>query len=301
MRSEMVTGILAGIREMIKPFENANPEDIPAIRGAMPVPEETPPLPPDVTVTETNANGVPALWVQAEGTDPDIRFVRFHGGGYVLGGPGADNTAPISREGNCVVLDVDYRLAPEHTYPAALEDALNAIQFARDNGPLGPSTAKTIFVGGDSAGGGLALAALIALRDKGAELPSAAVTMSAWTDLSLSGTSMDERDSIDPMLGRVHLDIWGRAYVGDADLTTPLASPLFADLSGLPPLLMQVGTDEVLFDDTIRVAEKAQEAGVSVRTEIYGGQHHVFQNMAALIPEGNDAYASIGAFLKRHA
>ena len=300
MRSEMVAGILAGIREMIKPFENAKPEDIPKIRAAMPVPEEAAPIPPDVTVTKVDANGVPALWVNTEEANPDIRFVRFHGGGYVLGSPGVDSTAPISREGHCVVLDVDYRLAPEHTYPAALEDALTAIRFARKNGPNGPSAAKTIFVGGDSAGGGLALAALIALRDAGDELPNAAVTMSAWTDLSLSGESMHARASLDPMLDQTHLDIWGRAYVGDDDLTTPLASPLFADLAGLPPLLMQVGTDEVLFDDTIRFAQKAQDCGVSVRTEIYGGQHHVFQNMAALIPEGNDAYASIGAFLKRY-
>ena len=261
------------------------------------------PASPEITVSTVNVGPVPSEWVSAPGADPDRRLLYFHGGGYVVGAPETrrDLAGRISAASGCVVLTAGYRLAPEHPFPAAVDDAWDALRFIRASGPSGQSPARALFIGGESAGGGLTLATLVATRDAGEPMPDAAVTLSAWTDLAISGESMQTRATADPMI----TDLTGLremidAYLGGADPRAPLASPLYADLSGLPPLLMQVGDDEVLLSDTTAVAEKARAAGVEVTEEVWPEMFHVFQSYASVLPEAQQAVERIGEFLKAH-
>ena len=233
--------------------------------------------------------------------DPASRLLYFHGGGYVLGSLDSyrNLAARIGAAAGCAVLAVDYRLAPEHPFPAAVEDGLAALRWLRVNGPQGPAPAVNCFVDGDSAGGGLALAVLIAARDANESLPDAVVTVSAWTDLVGTGVSLVSRREVDPMADQQRLDLEAALYLQGADPRTPLASPLYADLHGLPPLLLQAGDAEVLLDDTTRVAEKARAAGMEVMLEIWPEMIHVWQSFAGILPEGRRAIARIGQFLRR--
>ena len=195
------------------------------------------------------------------------------------------------------VLVIDYRLAPEHPYPAAVDDALAAVRWISANGPNGPAPASATFVAGDSAGGGLTLATLIGARNHGVRMPDAAVTLSAWNDLACIGNTMHTRAAVDPMVTAALLQRMIGEYLQGGNPAQPLASPLYADLRGLPPLLMQVGDAEVLLDDTLRVAEKAQAAGVDVTVDVYPEMIHIFQLFAPVLPEGQQAIDRIGAFL----
>jgi acetyl esterase/lipase len=188
---------------------------------------------------------------------------------------------------------VDYRLAPEHPFPAAVDDAVAAYRFALSTGVDPANTALC----GDSSGGGLALATLVALRDHGDPLPATAVCMSPWTDLTLSGASLQENRGADPMVSASTLGLMADAYLGDLDPRSPTASPLFADLAGLPPLLIQVGSPELLLDDTTRFAERAEAAGVDVTLEIWDDVFHVWHSFADLLPEARDAIARIGTYV----
>jgi acetyl esterase/lipase len=201
--------------------------------------------------------------------------------------------AQLARATGTRVLAVDYRLAPEHPYPAALEDAVAAYRWALDAG-YAPSQ---VVVAGDSAGGGLALATVVALRDAGAPLPAGAVCLSPWLDLALTGASMRSNARVDPILSYEILDGYARLYASAHDRTSPLISPLYADLRGLPPLLIQVGTEEVLLDDAVRCADRAQAAGVAVTLEVVDGMFHVFQMVGAL-PETQAAMREIAVFVK---
>jgi acetyl esterase/lipase len=198
------------------------------------------------------------------------------------------------------VLVLDYRLAPEHPHPAAVHDALAALRWMYEHGPTGAAPARATFVAGDSAGGGLTLATLIAARDAGVHLPNAAVAISAWTDLACTGNTMRTRADVDPMVTEAVLSRMTQDYLQGGDARQPLASPLYADLRGLPPLLMQVGDAEVLLDDTTRVADKARAAGVDVTLEIYPEMIHIFQLFAPILPEGQQAIERIGAFIRAH-
>jgi monoterpene epsilon-lactone hydrolase len=261
------------------------------------------PMPPGATATPVIANGVPCEWVIAPGADPALRLLYLHGGGYVIGNLNThrDMAAILSQETGASALTVDYRLAPEHPFPAAVEDALAAYRFILSVGPQGPADAGAVFIAGDSAGGGLSLATAIAARDADDRLPDAVVAISAWTDLSQSGNSYDTRRDADIRLAKAGVDAMAAAYLGDADPRTPLASPLFADLRGLPPLLLQVGDAEIVLDDTRAFTRRAREAGVDVSEEIWPDAFHVWHHQWATVPESMEAVRRIGDFCKRHA
>lgn len=266
---------------------------IDALRAVM---EEMDPLatvPEDVTWSDFDAGGVPARHVAAPGVRDDRGVLYFHGGGYVAGSLDSHTELMgcIARACRAPVLGIDYRLAPEHPYPAAVDDAVASYERLLGNG-IDPAR---VVIGGDSAGGGLTLACLLALRSAGTPLPAGAILISPWTDLSGSGGSMQGRLAADPMLSGDLLAPMATAYAGEAGLTDPGVSPLFGDLAGLPPLLVQVGDDEVLLDDSTRLAERAETVGVSVRLHVFEGAFHVFQ-MFPTLPESREALEEMGRF-----
>ena len=244
-----------------------------------------------------------AEWLVPRGARTDVRLVYLHGGAYIAGSRRSHRglASRIARAIGCVALVPEYRLAPEHPFPAALEDARLALAHAFGHGPDGESPATAVILAGDSAGGGLTISTLVSARDDRARLPVAAVTLSAWTDLEGKGESVRTRAELDPMIPPALIPGWARLYLGDRDPATPLASPVNADLTGLPPLLMQVGDHEVLLDDTVRVAERAEAAGVQVALEVWPEAFHVFQAFAGAIPEGRQAIEHIGRFCRAHA
>jgi acetyl esterase/lipase len=194
------------------------------------------------------------------------------------------------------VLAIDYRLAPEHPFPAALDDALSAYRWLLDGG----AAPDKILVMGDSAGGGLTLAALLKLRDDSLPLPAAAVALSPWTDLALTGASLKLNARSDPMLNVEHLPMLAQEYLAGADPRLPYISPLYGDLAGLPPVLLQVGGDEILRDDAVRMHERLRDAGCQSELEVWPRMPHVWHAFAPVLPEARRAIASIGAFARRH-
>lgn len=256
------------------------------------------------TVTPVNANGIPGEWVTVEESNPNRRVLYFHGGGYVFGSPLTHRRLceDIARAGGCAVLNLEYRLAPEHPFPAALDDAIEALKFVQANGPEGAGTPQSTFVAGDSAGGGLTLATLLAAREQGLDQPDAAIAISPWTDLTNSGESITALANDDPQKSSVPmLQNLAREYLGETEAENPLASPLYADYAGLPPLLLQVGGAEMLLSDTTRAAERARAAGVDVIEEVWDDMFHVWHQYAPMLPEGRQAIARIGEFIKLHA
>jgi acetyl esterase/lipase len=238
--------------------------------------------------------GVPVLHVGDETSD-DVVF-HLHGGGYVLGSAAdlARLSGAIGARAGAQVISVDYRRPPEHPFPAALDDALAAYRGLLDSGV--PSA--RIALAGESAGGGLVLATMLAAREAGLPLPSSAVVLSAWTDLTLASESLTSRIAVDPFMRKEALAAWGELYRAGADAANPLISPVFADLHGLPPLLIQVGSNEVLLDDSVRLAARAAADEVEVRLEVTPGASHVFQSFGARVDEANRALDGIGAFIK---
>ena len=246
--------------------------------------------------------GMPCEWVIAEGSDPQLRLLYLHGGGYVSGS-GAfylAMAAHLSAVARCVVLLPDYRLAPEHRFPAALEDCIRAHEWLATSGPDGPAPAKATFVAGDSAGGGLTLATLLALRDRRCPLPAAGIAFSPFTDLTLAGKSIRSEAEFDPIMSPRCLPQFVNLYLGDADARHPLASPVFADYTGIPPLLFQVGEHEIIRDDSVSAAAKARADGVDVILEVWPGMFHVFQSHEPLLPEGRQAIEHVAAFMWSH-
>jgi epsilon-lactone hydrolase len=193
-------------------------------------------------------------------------------------------------------LGLNYRLAPMHPFPAAVEDATAAYRWLLMMG-IEPGC---IAIAGDSAGAGLALAATITARDQGLPLPGAVVCLSPWVDLAVTGASMESKAAEDPIVSREMLLGWGRLYLGDRDPRTPLASPLYADLHHIPPMLIQVGSAEVLLDDSIRLAERASAAGVNITLDVWPDLIHVWQSFAPILPEARDAIERIGEFVRKH-
>ena len=254
------------------------------------------PVPDDVLVSDVNAGGVPAHWLAAPGADAGRVLLFLHGGGYELGSLRSDGelAARLGRASGMRVLFPEYRLAPEHPFPAAIDDVLAAWRWLRTAQDL---SARSIAVAGDSAGGGLAVALLVAARDAGEALPAAAVLMSPTVDLTSSGASMTERTDQDPLSTPAMLRQFAADYLAGADPKAPLASPLFAALSGLPPLLVQVGTADLLLSDSERLAAAAAESGVDVTLEIGDGLTHVYQLLLGT-PEAAEATERIGKFLR---
>jgi monoterpene epsilon-lactone hydrolase len=253
------------------------------------------PLPADVTVTSAELGGVPTAEITVDGVHPRHVVLYFHGGVYVLGDAfsAAGLASQVGRRTSATVFSVDYRLAPEHPYPAAVDDALAAYQALLHNG-IAPSD---IVFAGESAGGGLAVATLVNARDHGLPLPAAAYLMSPYADLTLAGTTMETKREVDLLLGRELLEPRAADYTAGQGADLPLVSPIFADLSGLPPLIIQVGTHEVLLDDAVRLAHRAATADVEVTLDITPRVPHVFQSFHPLLDEATAALDRAGQFL----
>jgi len=256
------------------------------------------PLPAGVTVTAAAPGGVPAAEITIDGTEPRHVVLYFHGGVYVIGDAfqAAGLAAQIARRTRARVISVDYRLAPEHPYPAAVDDALAAYQALLDDGTPPPG----IVFAGESAGGGLALATLVNARDHGLPLPAAAYLMSPYADLTLAGATMDTKSKADPLLSRENLQPRVADYTAGHDPALGLISPVFADLSGLPPLIIQAGTHEVLLDDAIRLARQAATADVEITLDITPGVPHVFQAYYPILDEATAALDRAGQLLSVH-
>ena len=254
------------------------------------------PLPEGAWFSPVIAGGVAAEWMDLPGMTPGRVFLLLHGGGYNAGSPKTHRKlgAYLAQVTKMRVLTPDYRLAPEHPFPAAVEDALLAYGWLLSEG----HAPGDIVVGGDSAGGGLALSMLLALREAKAEMPRAAVLMAPWTDLTVSSPSYEELRALDPIITRENLREAGLWYAGRRDPADPMASPLFADLTGLPPMLIHAGGDEVMLDDSRRFAERALAAGVKVDFKIWPGLWHVFQSAVPQVPEAAVAIAEIGDFVR---
>lgn len=256
-------------------------------------------FPEGVVGTPVSADGVPAEWIDAPGGRTDRALLYLHGGGYVAGSIDSHRnlTGHLAKATGIRVLALDYRLAPEHPHPAAVQDAVTAFRWMRAQG----LDAGAIAVAGDSAGGGLTLATLLSLRDQGDALPGAAVAISPLTDLEATGESMTTRAAADPMVSKGSLLQMARLFLGEGgDPHDPLAAPLHADCTGLPPLLIQVGDAETLLDDSTRFAAKAEAAGVDVTLEVWPEMVHVFQASAGFVPESDEAIAKIAVFLGKH-
>ncbi|MCB0508268.1 MAG: alpha/beta hydrolase [Chitinophagales bacterium] len=238
--------------------------------------------------------GVDAAWFTPNGYSKSKTILYLHGGGYVMGSYNTHRAliGRIARASNCKALAINYKKAPENAYPLAVKDALAAYKQMLAEGY------ENIFIMGDSAGGGLTLALLQLIRKY--RLPKAAgsVLLSPWTDLTLSGESIRTKKDKDPLITPHLLEIFSKRYFADADPKNPLISPLFADVKGFPPTLIQVGGHEVLFDDSIRMAKKLNQAGVDVQLEIYENMMHVWQFFGGIVPEANKAIEEIGAFVK---
>ena len=248
--------------------------------------------------SRVNAGGVTAEWVTAEGASDSRVVLYFHGGGYIIGSPRTHRAmmAHLSRDSASRVLALDYRLAPEHPFPAPVEDSVAAYRWLLAEG-FDPAR---ITLGGDSAGGGLTVAALVQIRYLGLPLPAAGVCVSPWVDMEGLGESMETRAEADPMVGKENLMISAKTYLGGADPRAPIAAPLYADLRGLPPILIQVGDAEVLLDDSTRLAGVAREAGVEVQMDVWDDMIHVWHVFAPILPEGKQAIKQAGDFIKKH-
>lgn len=245
------------------------------------------------------ANGVPGEWVIPAGAGSERVILYLHGGAYNAGSTRSHRAlaANIAYASRARALTIDYRLAPEHPYPAALTDAFSAYQWLLESG-IRP---EQLVVTGDSAGGGLTIALLVALRERGIPMPAAAVVLSPWTDLTDSGESWQENAKADYMINGPKLKEAARLYLKDVSPRTPLASPVYANLHGLPPLLIQVGSEEVLLSDSMRLAENARLSGVDVTLDVWEGMQHVWQFAASLVPEARQAIEKIGEFVRAHS
>jgi epsilon-lactone hydrolase len=256
------------------------------------------PLPADVTVTAAALGGVPTAEITIDGIEPRHVVLYFHGGVYVLGDAfqAAGLASQIGRRTRAKVISVDYRLAPEHPYPAAVDDALAAYEALLQNG----TAPSDIAFAGESAGGGLAVATLVNARDHGLPLPAAAFAMSPYADLTLAGTTMQTKGEVDVLMSRENLQARVSDYTSGQDAALGLISPVFADLSGLPPLIIQAGSHEVLLDDAVRLARQAAIADVQVTLDITPRVPHVFQAYAPILDEGAAALDRAGQFLSAH-
>jgi acetyl esterase/lipase len=243
--------------------------------------------------------GVPGEWQMPSVLTGNRVILYLHGGGYVIGSVAThrDMVGRIADASGARALLLDYRLAPEHPFPAAVDDAVAAYRGLLGTG----AKPENIVFAGDSAGGGLTVAALVALKQQGLPLPAAGICLSPWVDLTFSGESMKTKLEADPLLGPGPLKWMGDLYLAGQAPESPLASPLFADLTGLPPLLIQVGSEEVLLDDALRLNAAAKAAGINVSLEVWDGMMHVWHLMAAMIPEGKQAIQGIGKYIAAHS
>ncbi|MGW1564724.1 alpha/beta hydrolase [Streptomyces sp. NPDC002144] len=256
------------------------------------------PLPPDVSTKEGELGGVPVVTVATPDNDPATVVLYLHGGAYAIGSAAdaAGLAGDVARRTAARAVCVDYRLAPEHPFPAAVDDALDVYRALLDDGI--PSS--TIAFVGESAGGGLAVATLLAAKDAGLPQPSSAAVFSPWADLSVSGDSAVGKAAVDPALTPEGLRTRARDYLRDTAVTAPRASPVFADLTGLAPLLIQVGSHEILLDDAARLTARAAEHDVHVELQVWPQVPHVFQAFAPMLDEADAALDAAAAFTRAH-
>jgi monoterpene epsilon-lactone hydrolase len=260
----------------------------------------------DLEIIPVEANGVPAEWVKPTAHEDGV-ILYLHGGAYVAGSPRTHRnlTTRLAEATKRWVLAIDYRMAPEHPHPAAVDDAVAAYRFLlappqRNGGANGAQSSSQIAIVGDSAGGGLTVGLLVALKDAGLPMPACAVPISPWTDLEGTGTSWTTRQDADPLIDANDLRKKGAMYLGGADPHTPTAAPIYADLSGLPPMLVLVGGAEVLLDDALVLVDRARTAGVDVTLDLQDEMIHVWPLFAGLAPECDAAVERIAEFVDKH-
>ncbi len=255
------------------------------------------PLPKGTEYEPVTADGITGEWVFKKKHPSGRTLLYLHGGGYVINSAKShrSHVANIANAADARVLNIDYRLAPEHPFPAAVEDAVQAYRWLlkQDIPP------QQIAIAGDSAGGGLTVATMLALKEAGDQLPGGGVCLSPWFDLAMTGNSNKDKIKVDKILDPIDIENMAAHYLQQADPETPTASPLYGDLTGLPPLLIHVGTDELLLDDSRRFAELARQAGVEVQLDIWEGMFHVWHLAAGIVPEATQAIGEIADFLKK--
>jgi len=293
----MASEELAKVIAMIKSVPRDPTASVERMRGAMEKVSEH--VARDVKCEAVSAGGVPAEWIVPPNAANDRVILYLHGGGYVMGSINTHRAmiARIARASEAKALALNYRMAPEDPFPTAVDDATAAYRWLLAQG----YKPGKIVISGDSAGGGLTLATLLALRDAGTPLPAAAVPISPWADLEGTGASIETRAAADPMVDKAGLLRMAQMYAGYSDPKNPLISPIYADYKGLPPMLIQVGDAEILLDDSTRVAERARAAGVKVELEAWPEMFHVWHVFAKILPEGQQAIDRIGEYVRAHA
>ncbi|MDF2602056.1 MAG: alpha/beta hydrolase [Methylobacterium brachiatum] len=272
------------------------PADLAARRARVDALGASDPLPDDVHVQPTKIRALPAEWTATPGADRDRVILFLHGGGYVSGSLASHRhvVAQAGREAGTRTLALAYRLAPEHPFPAAIGDALAGYRFLLESG----FTPERIALAGESAGGGLALAAILSLRERGLPLPGCLWLSSPWTDLALTGGSLDAKASVDPLISRAYLAELASAYLNGTDPRDPLVSPIYADLAGLPPTLIQVGSAETLLDDALRLAGVAAAADVAVTLQVWPHMIHAWHLFYPEVAAGRRSLASAGRYIR---
>ena len=250
----------------------------------------------DVTVFDIDAGGVTCQWITAPDVPQDRLIIYFHGGAYATCSPTThqDLISRLSRASGAAAIGVGYRLAPEYIFPAAVEDSLAVYEWALGHG----FEPKNIVLAGDSAGGGLVISTLLKTRDSAAPMPGAGICLSPWIDMECTGASMSANADSDVFIGYNGLRARAQSYLGEADPRNPLASALYADLQGLPPLLIHVGSDEALLDDSTRLAALGSDFGIDVTLKIWDNMVHVWQAFASVLPEGQESIQEIGEFIR---
>jgi acetyl esterase/lipase len=293
----MASEELAKVIAMIKSVPRDPTASVERMRGAMEKVSEH--VARDVKCEAVSAGGVPAEWIVPPNAANDRVILYLHGGGYVMGSINTHRAmiARIARASEAKAMALNYRMAPEDPFPTAVDDATAAYRWLLAQG----YKPGKIVISGDSAGGGLTLATLLALRDAGIPLPAAAVPISPWADLEGTGASIQTRAAADPMVDKAGLLRMAQMYAGDSDPKNPLISPIYADYKGLPPMLIQVGDAEILLDDSTRVAERARAAGIKVELEAWPEMFHVWHVFAKILPEGQQAIDRIGEYVRAHA
>jgi monoterpene epsilon-lactone hydrolase len=252
------------------------------------------PIPETASCTEIREDGITGEWIRAKSADDDRIIMYLHGGGYVTGSPRSHRHLAwaLSEAASASVFSLEYRLAPEHPFPAAVEDAIRAYRWL-----ITQHASDRIAIAGDSAGGGLTVVTMVSLRDDGIPLPAAGICISPWTDLTCSSESYISRGGKDPLIRQKEISRFATMYLDGKDPKNPLASPLYADLRKLPPLLIQVGSDEVLFDDAVGLDRRAKKANVKSTIEIWSEMVHVWHIFYPMLKEGRDAIRRIGEFI----
>ncbi|MEO1201950.1 MAG: alpha/beta hydrolase [Pseudomonadota bacterium] len=250
-----------------------------------------------VEISKAPMAGLSVEWLIPAGATGDKVLLYLHGGAYVLGSAHSHRhmVSYLARAGNVAALMPEYRLAPEHPFPAAIEDAVRVFDALLADG----YAPDNILIGGDSAGGGLAVATMLKLKEEGKPMPGAAFLLSPWLDLSASGETMQSRADHDPWFNAADIPIVARYYCGDEDVTDPLVSPVYADVAGLPPVHIQVGNDEILLSDATRLADKLKDAGGEVDIEVFDEMWHVFQAFLLVVPESREAIDRLGRAIRR--